>query len=588
MLQETSIDSTEENHSATTFLLLDIGERLTSALLIKQVAGVCRLVSRAHVSSTHLPPTNNAVKGVFAAIHKLEQISSQTILNNDNELILHTRQPGRGIDQFLTSISMGGLLRTVLVAPAVEDPAVESAVHLLQRFPSKIERVFTGANSNDLIEGTQWMADTKPDLVFIVGSDAYCRGGGTAKMLKAIAPVGAGVRQFSDTNRPEVIYAASGDCTEAVQQAMNIGVQFKSTDNLRPDALREHVKPARTLIEDLMRRSYIARIPGLPEVIRWSNETPFVRNEGLAIFGRYQAALANGPILILDLDANGLTMVYAKPKFTDLVVRPDLGVGENLAQLEHKLDIEALSGWLSGFDDSAEALETLRIHLVNRSIFQNTIPQTQRELDLDLVVLQGLISQAVKDASSAWGLEAGQPLALNRLFIRGDLLNLTGEHERLMLVLFNALQIQGECECFIDPHNGMALLGQLLEHHPNAAVDVIESDAFQNLGWMVGVSGRGRKGSEALTIKINEAENGADILEEPAQWGSLTSISIPAGQIFDATLRYKRRGFSLGSGNKKSLNDIEGLMARVWIDGRGRPLVLPDDKIDEWQALSAK
>ena len=305
MLKETSIDPLENKHSATTFLLLDIGERLTSALLIKQVAGVCRLVSRAHVSSTHLPPTNNAVKGVFAAIHKLEQISNQTILTNDNELILHTRQPGRGIDRFFTSLSMGGLLQTVLVAPAVEDPAVESAVHLLQRFPSKIERVFTGANSQDLVEGIQWMAETKPDLVFIVGSDAYCRGSGTAKMLQAIAPVGAGIRQFSDTNRPEVIYAASGDCTEIVQQTMNIDVQFKSTDNLRPDALREHVKPARTLIEDLMRRSYIARIPGLPEVVRWSNETPFVRNEGLAIFGRYQAALANGPVLILDLDVNG-------------------------------------------------------------------------------------------------------------------------------------------------------------------------------------------------------------------------------------------------------------------------------------------
>ena len=588
MLKETSLDPQEEKQSATTFLLLDIGERLTSALLIKQVAGICRLVSRAHVNSTHVPPTNNAAKGVFEAIQKLESISSQTILNHDSELILHTRQPGRGIDQFLTSISMGGLLRTVLVAPAVEDPAVESAVHLLQRFPSKIERLFTGANSNDPVEGIQWMAEARPDLVFIVGSDAYCRGSGTTKMLKAAAPVGAGVRQFSDTNRPEVIYAASGDCTEAVQQAFDIGTQFKSTGNLRPDALREHVKPARTLIEDLMRRSYIAKIPGLPEVIRWSNETPFVRNEGLAIFGRYQAALANGPILVLDLDVNGLTMVYAKPKFTDLVVRPDLSVGSSLAQLENKLDIETLSSWLSGFDNPAEALETLRIHLVNRSIFQNTVPQTQRELDLDLVLLQGLIGQAVNEASSAWGLEEGQPLALNRLFIRGDLLTMTGDHERLILTLFNALQIQGECECFIDPHNGMALLGQLLEHHPNAAVDVIESDAFQNLGWMVGVSGRGRKGNEALTVKVDEAENGSNVLEEPIEWGSLTSISIPAGRIFDATIRYKRRGFSLGSGNTKNLSDVEGLMARIWIDGRGRPLALPDDKTGDWQTHTAK
>ncbi|MFK7802755.1 MAG: glutamate mutase L [Anaerolineae bacterium] len=577
----------DAEQTATTFLLLDIGERYTTALLIKQVAGTCRLVSRAHVDSTHKAPTNNASKGVFEALEKLEKMSSQTILSNDKELILHTRQPGRGVDKFLTSISMGGLLRTVIVAPTIDDPAVESAVHLLQRFPSKLEKLYTGSNSQNLVAEVQWMAETRPDFVFLVGSDS--RGSAMQnQMLKAVQPVGAGIRQFSDTSRPEVIYAASGHWVEKVQEQLNIGSHLKIAPNLRPDARHEHVKPARTLIEDLLRRTYLAKIPGLPEVMRWSGEMPFARNEGLAVFARYQAALVNGPVLILDLDVNGLTLVYAKPKFTDLIVRPDLGLGENLAQLESKLDIQVLSQWLTGYDDSAHAAETLRIHLVNRSIFQDTVPQTKRDLDLDLVMLQGLIMQAVEDASSAWGLEQDQPLSLNRLFVRGDLLSLTGNHERLVLSLFNALQIQGECECFTDTHNAMALLGELLEHHPDAAVDVIESDAFQYLGWLVGLSGRGRKGQNALDVELSKTNNDAATTKESIEWGNLTSIELSNGTAYDAKLSHQRRGFSLGAANVSKLEGIEGLMARVWVDSRGRPIVLPDDKMDEWQSISTK
>lgn len=577
----------DAEQTATTFLLLDIGERYTTALLIKQVAGTCRLVSRAHVNSTHRAPTNNASKGVFDAIDKLEKMSSQTVLTDDKELILHTRQPGRGVDKFLTSISMGGLLRTVIVAPTIEDPAVESAVHLLQRFPSKLEKLYTGANVKGLAEEINWMAETRPDFVFLVGSDSRASSVQN-QMLKAVRPVGAGIRQFSDTNRPEVIYAASGHWAEKVQKVLNIDSHLKIAPNLRPDARHEHVKPARTLIEDLIRRTYIAKIPGLPEVMRWSGEMPFSRNEGLAVFARYQAALVNGPVLILDLDMNGLTLVYAKPKFTDLIVRPDLGLGENLTNLENKLDITELSKWLSGYDDPAHAAETLRVHLVNRALFQDTVPQTLRDLDLDLIMLQGLITQAVDDASSAWGLEPDQPLALNRIFVRGDMLSITGNHERLILSLFNALQLQGECECFTDTHNAMALLGELLEHHPDAAVDVIESDAFQYLGWLVGVAGRGRKGNQALNIELSEINNRAEKVEAPIEWGSLTAVEITNGNVYDVTLRHKRRGFSLGSANVTKLEAVEGLTAKIWIDGRGRPIVLPDEKIDEWQPVSTK
>ena len=587
MIKETSEETEQlEIKPVTTCLLLEISERTTTALLIKNVIGYSRLVSRAHVPSTHIPPDNNAINGVFAAIRKLEKLSNQTLFNSDGDLILHTRQSGRGVDKFLISISVGGLLKTVIVAPSVDDPAVESAVHLLQRFPSKLERVLTGNGNVDPIENAEWMVENKPDFVFMVGSDSNSRSIKN-QIVTAAKTIGLGIRQFSDATQPDVLYAASGHWVDDIEQALNLGKRLKTAPNLRPDARHEHVKPARKLIEDLVSKNLLAGIPGLPELIRWFGEMPFSRNEGLAIFGRYQAALTNGPVLILDLDSNGLTMVFAKPKFADLIIRPDLGIGQNLSRVESLLNIEALAEWLPDNENGlGRSKDALRAHLINRSLFPETVPQNLAEFKLDLVMLQGLIRQGILDASAAWGLEADQPLTLKRLFIRGDILNMTGKHENLVEVLFNALQLHGECELFIDAHNAMALLGQLLEVEPTIAVDVIESDALQYLGWLVGVSGRGRRGKEAVSVTLNpvNAPNSPAVYQvmwgatEFVKWGNSSGAQ-------DAVIRTKRR---LGFATTNKLENVEGLAARVWVDARGRPIALPDDKNTQWEQCSIK
>lgn len=579
MIQEEQFtDSVEPITDTTTVLMVDIGERLTTALLIKKVAGFYRLIGRAMAKTTHSAPHNSVADGVLESIQMLEGFGNQKILNNDKDLVMHTRQPGRGIDQFLISISMERIMNTVVIAPTIEDPAVESAVHLLQRFPSKLKKLFTGANTHDLPKTVTWMAENRPDLVLIVGSDPRGWGMGE-KIIQATKALGAGIRQFSESNQPEVIYAASGHWDEEIKEMLNLGTRLKTAPNLRPDARHERVKPVRKLIENYVRENHLAQIPGLAEIIRWSGENPYSRNEGLAIFARFQAALVNGPILILDLDVNGLTMAYAKPRFTDLIIRPDLGLGENLSEAAQTLDLNELSNWVSG---SAESAEMLHAHFINRSIFPNSVPQTKHELDLDLAMIQGVIRQGIRDACSAWGLEEDLPLSVDRLFVRGKILEMVGDSDELVLTLFNALQLQGECETFIDPHNAIALLGQLLEQDPDIAVDVIEADAFVSLGWLVGIPGRGRAGRNVISAELYQAGSSQAILKKDIVRGQLTSIALPNEGSIDVTLRYRKIGFA----NTSKLKGVEGVKARIWIDSRGRPSVLPDDDIDEWEHIN--
>ena len=128
----------------------------------------------------------------------------------------------------------------------------------------------------------------------------------------------------------------------------------------------------------------------------------------------------------------------------------------------------------------------------------------------------------------------------------------------------------------------MALLGQLLEDEPTAAADVIESDAFVNMGWLVGVPGRGRKGRSAISVELGQSHLPEPLVKRDIARGELVSISMPDSGLAQATLKYKKIGLS----NTRRLEDLEGVKARIWVDGRGRPSVVPDDKTDQWEHLS--
>ena len=69
-------------------------------------------------------------------------------------------------------------------------------------------------------------------------------------------------------------------------------------------------------------------------------------------------------------------------------------------------------------------------------------------------------------------------------------------------------------------------------------------------------------------------------IDESIAWGELKRIRLPERQTAKVTIR-PSSGFDIGAGEGKEMETIvEGGVVGIVLDGRGRPLALPEDKIE--------
>jgi hypothetical protein len=129
-------------------------------------------------------------------------------------------------------------------------------------------------------------------------------------------------------------------------------------------------------------------------------------------------------------------------------------------------------------------------------------------------------------------------------------------------------------------------LGAVAAVLPEAAVQIIESGAFRELGNVVAPVGRAEPGEIVLQLKIIY-ENGGE-LEVEVEYGSLEVLPLPAGQQAELQLRPLKR-FDVGVGPGRSYKrKIYGGVVGLIVDARGRPLVLPTEdgerraKMQQW------
>jgi hypothetical protein len=142
--------------------------------------------------------------------------------------------------------------------------------------------------------------------------------------------------------------------------------------------------------------------------------------------------------------------------------------------------------------------------------------------------------------------------------------------------LLDALQPIGVSTIVLDATALAAPLGALATFQPLAAAQVLESDAFLNLGTVVAPVGTAREGDIVLKLKVDYG--GGRTLGVEVAYGSLEVIPLPLGQTAILALE-PLRGFDVGWGARgKGLPlQVNGGTLGIIIDARGRPLPLPPD-----------
>jgi hypothetical protein len=148
-----------------------------------------------------------------------------------------------------------------------------------------------------------------------------------------------------------------------------------------------------------------------------------------------------------------------------------------------------------------------------------------------------------------------------------------------VLLLVDALEPVGVSQIATDATGVAASLGAVAGAQPMAAVEVVEHDAFLNLGTVVAPLGTAHPGEVALRVKVCYSD-GREV-EHEASYGSIDVLPLEPGERATLELHPTRRfDMGLGEPGLGVTAEAEGGILGLVIDARGRPIELPSDEAD--------
>jgi uncharacterized protein (TIGR01319 family) len=439
-------------------------------------------------------------------------------------------------------------------------------------------------------EQIQRIRELRPDMILVSGGTD---GGNTAKVVEIaerIAPARPQPR-FGKNYRMPLIYAGNQDATEFVREALGDSVELFVVPNLRPVLERENLGPARDRIHDLFLEHVMAHAPGYDKLIRWA-DSPIMPTPG-AVGDILQMIAKKEGINAVGVDIGGATTdVFSVFSGTfNRTVSANLGMSYSISNVCAEAGMKNILRWVHvAMDERA-----LRNRVKNKMIRPTTIPQTLEALIFEQAVsrealrlayaqhkefattLKGVQQQrTVGDAFSQEG--AGQSIVdnmvLDLLVASGGVLSHAPRMEQTAAMLIDAFEPEGITTLAKDSIFMMPHLGVLAQVHPQAALEVFERDCLIYLGTCIAPKGKASPEKKCFDYRMT----GSGLNETgEIRVGEMRKIPLEAGKT--ATIAIEpARGFDCGAGPGKPVErEIRGGTVGIILDGRGRPLQLPED-----------
>ena len=173
-------------------------------------------------------------------------------------------------------------------------------------------------------------------------------------------------------------------------------------------------------------------------------------------------------------------------------------------------------------------------------------------------------------------------MKLNLLVASGGVLSHAPSMNQTAMMLVDAFEPEGCTNLAKDSIFMMPHLGVLSAVHPEAAAQVFERDCLIYLGTCIAAKGLGKEGKPCFSWSLT----GDVTASGTCQFGEVELIEMGPEQTGTITCE-PMRGFDLGGGNgKKVTHQVRGGTVGLIIDGRGRPLGLPEDRQQCQQTIS--
>jgi len=250
----------------------------------------------------------------------------------------------------------------------------------------------------------------------------------------------------------------------------------------------------------------------------------------------------------------------------------------------------------------------LRNRIRNKMIRPTTIPQTIEELLIEQAISREALALAFEHhkslATELKGIQrAGtmdrwveQQLGSNISLIRmmelglligsGGVLSHAPRRVQAALMLIDAFEPEGITRLAVDSIFMMPQLGVLASVNPEASAQVFERDCLIRLGTVispVGPDPSGRRVPEL--VRVEGTLPGGETFDVSIAYGEMKRIPVPEEATVAITV-IPARGYDVGAGPGRGVKtEIEGGVCGLILDGRGRPLALPEDEAERNEKL---
>jgi len=571
-------------------LATDVGSTTTKARFFKLMENKeWRFVVAGEAPTTVEAPFEDVTLGVRNAVREVEELTGHRILSPDGSGILVPYDGRRGVDLYCTTSSAGGGLQ-MMVAGVIKTMTAESANRAALGAGAIVMDIIAVDDGRPDHEKIKRIRSLRPDMILIAGGTD----GGAVEHVLSIA-------ELINAAEPKprlgigytlpLVYAGNKDLRPRVQELMQKSFALDIVENIRPVLEMENTEPARLAIHELFMEHVMSHAPGYNKLMQWADVDimPTPAGEGMAM---QLIAKSYGKNVIGVGLGGATTNVYSvfDGKFVRSV-SANLGMSYSICNVLKEATMANILRWLPfGLDE-----EDVGCRLSNKMIRPTTIPQTLEELIIEHAVAREALRLGLQHHKSIATRLKGVQLqrTFESMFHQevaesyidmlkipivagtGGLLSHAPRRMQSMYILTDAFQPEGLTMLFQDSVFMMPHLGVLSTVYPEAAWQIFDKDCLVRLGTVIAPKGTAAEGEEVMKVKL-EMPDGS-VRDETVKFGEIVYVKLPEGSEAKVTVD-PAKNFDMGPGPDKAFEGkAMGGKAGVVLDGRGRPIQLPED-----------
>jgi len=572
-------------------LITDVGSTTTKARFFHKKDGMeWRFLVAGEVPTTVEAPYEDVTLGVRNAIREIEELTGHRILLDDGAGVIVPYNGKVGVDLYCSTSSAGGGLQ-MMVAGVAASMTAESANRAALGAGAIVVDIIAIDDGREDFEKIKRMRNLRPDMILLAGGTD----GGTVEYVMELAELIKSAKikpRLGASYKLPLVYAGNKDAISRVRDLLGIDFAFLAVDNIRPVLEMENTEPARLAIHELFMEHVMSHAPGYTKLMKWTDVDimPTPVGEGIAV--QLIAKVQKQNLIGVGL-GGATTNIYSV--FEGRFVRSvsaNLGMSYSIGNVLKETGIKNIIRWLPFEIDEADVTNKLR----NKMIRPTTIPQTLKELMIEHAVarealrlglehhktlatrLKGALRETYLERAISREKEADtyiRMMDIGMIAGTGGLLSHAPRRIQSLTILTDGFLPEGVTRLFQDSVFMMPHLGILSTILPEAAWNIFDKDCLVRLGTVIAPSGTAKEGTVVLDTTF-ELPNG-DVLQESIRFGEILRVPLSEGEKAKALL-VPRGEFDIGIGvGKRREVDVYGGIVGIIIDGRGRPLILPED-----------